>query len=120
MEITNDHLKIFEDYFVAYLKKFGLTDWDIAYKVCDDIDPQGQISIYSDCRNALVEINKTLGCNESQINDRLRFLACHEACHLMLSDIIHIALSKSITRTAFDMTKESIAMRLTNLLMEVI
>jgi len=120
MEITNEHLKYFCDCFKAYCKEFGIIDWDIKYVISKEIKSEASISMDPEGRTAYLELSSDIDSDEQGINERIRFIACHEACHLLLIDFAHIAVCKNLTKNMFDMAKESLTMKLANLLLDVV
>jgi len=120
MEITTEHLKYFCDCFKAYCKEFGLIDWDIKYVMTKDMKPEASISMDPEGRTAYLELSSDLDHDGENINERLKYIACHEACHLLLIDFSHIAISKNLSRNMLDMAREALTMKLANLLKDAV
>lgn len=97
-----------------YLHKYGLNDWMVffAQDDCDNALTQCRTGITS--RSATFALNKEIHKEDYEFLD-IRRTARHEVCHLLISDVSHLA-GTFCSEDEWKRADEALVCRLTNLL----
>lgn len=100
MKTSNKEFEIFVNECEYFVELFGITDWKIYYS-----HEMWSTDSYANCdlnkKARVATINLSTEWNDDiktkkEMHDILKEIALHEVCHILLSDMCHLAMSKKI------------------------
>ena len=105
---TDEHFKLFTDYCKEFIQLFGLYDWYIGFNHTEQNEGNRAECGFStdDSHNAWINLAQEWHYDEIT-PARLREVAFHEVCHVLLADSHNVASSDDLSReqTCFATTR---------------
>ena len=87
-KMTPEHFKSFRELCENWLGVLGIADYEVEFK-CSALDENTWATTCSDSKGktAIITLNSTLPCEESETQTSLDSTAFHEACEVMVADL---------------------------------
>jgi len=93
-ETTDAQFSRFKSAFKAWMIRFGLIGWYVGFEIVDDDSQCGSISINAEDLKCMVMLSRWKPENEDK--DWIEETAKHEAIHLLLGRLTHLARERYV------------------------
>ena len=109
-------ISYFQERCKYWIDFFGLKDWHIRY-MKKDIKPNAEVWMNYPGKIATIVINEIIVLYDGENYKKdLNRSAFHEICHILLDELIYLALKRSIKKSQLRLAEETIIRRLENFL----